>query len=87
MKLWILAPTKELAVAFGYGMHQRMVVRAADESQARVIAQEEAKNDRVMDVASRRISPTPWLDRETTACTQLLDCGEPGVVIADFYEP
>lgn len=87
MRLWILEPTKELAGAFGHGMHLRMVVRAADETQARTIAQEEAKNDRVMDVESRRVSPTPWLDRETTGCKQLLDCGDPGLVIADFYEP
>lgn len=86
MKLWLLRPNKyDFAVdeltyiqgtawdpwfdkAFGF------VVRAKNENEARIRAQEQAGDE----------GDAVWLSSEFSTCTELTADGEPAVVIRDF---
>lgn len=86
MKLWILRPVESLSdsespwepwydKAFGF------VVLAADEKEARRLADKEA-GDENRDNDCNTIHP--WLESKYSTCIELLVEGEPRVIIRDF---
>lgn len=90
MKLWELRP------AAGYGDERKpmpddpwepwydksfgFVVRAETEQQAREYADTDAGDENGIYAGNRH----PWLDASLSTCKELLQDGEPGVVLRDF---
>jgi hypothetical protein len=67
--------------AFGF------IVRAETEHQARQLAHENAGDENMEEKLGVRVShaSTPWLNSKYSTCTELLQDGESGIILQDFY--
>ena len=74
MKLWLLETIEDRGI---WDIHVGFVIRAADEAEARRIAEKEAEEE---------WSPAPgyWLDPARSSCIAVATDGEPGIILADY---
>ena len=80
MKLWILKPINEEKFPWKpwYDRAFCFVVRASNESEARMLASKRAGGE------SSVSKTNPWLDAERSTCLVLSEEGDPGVLVCDF---
>lgn len=83
MKLFLLHPRDDLPGNntnpwfTEYEKAHGFVIRAADESDARNVADENGSAENQWD--------HPWLDPTMTTCTELTPDGTPGLILRDYY--
>ena len=74
MKLWRLETIEDRGI---WNIHVGFVIRAADEAEARRIAEKEAEEE-------WQRAPGYWLDASRSSCEAVAVDGEPAVILADF---
>ena len=80
MRLYLIKPRKDLPLSDNpwravFEKYHAFVIRAKNENEAREIAHQYDTNGETRGY---------WLDEKYTACVELTNVGEPGVVIADY---
>jgi hypothetical protein len=91
MKLWLLRPIRRADGRWPepwepwYDKVFGFVVRATDETQARLMASEKAGEEAFSsDEAEDEAKINPWLEPTLSRCKELTSEGEPGIVIRDY---
>lgn len=91
MKLWILRPVEDLEKGDNpwepwYDKVFGFVVRAGNEKEARIIAQENAGDEKRRVFLGKKMADTstPWLDVKYSTCVELEANGEAEMIMKDF---